>query len=139
MPETPTSPASPGTMHTTGALSDAEIRLAKIEASNARLEEEAAEARRLLADRIAQQAKDDADKGIIPRFIDRVLGKSWSTGLYGWVGAACSAVALFPNDGHPIVFGLTLHQIAGAAAALSMGFLGQSAKSKNVTGLEKPG
>lgn len=120
----PSSSASPApTMDATKALSDAELRLAKLEA--------------LLADRIAQQAKDDADKGIVPRAIDRVFGKSWSTSFYGLLAGAGGIVGVVPDSGHPILFGMTLHQLAGGASAIGMLMVGLSSKSKNVTGAER--
>jgi hypothetical protein len=130
-PTIPSSPASPGTMHEGKALSDAELRIA-------RLEEDNAKTRALLADRIAQAAKEAEEQGLLGRSISKVFGKSWSTSFYGVLAAGAGVVAVLPDNGHPVVFGLTLHQLAGGASALAMGLLGFSSKSKNVTGTEKP-
>lgn len=127
MPPTspPSSPASPGTMQSVAALSDAEIRLAKLEESNKELQ-------RLLADKAAQELRDLEETGLLGRAVTRVFGKSWSTSFYGLLAGASGIVAIVPD------LPTNVHKIAGVATAVGTLMLGISAKSKNVTGVERP-
>ncbi len=85
---------------------------------------------KMLADRAAQDAKDEG-KGSLAVKVDAVLGKSWSTTLWGVLAGSGSIVAMVPS------LPSWAHQVAAVATAIGVLMIGVSAKSKNVTGTEK--